>query len=184
METDCQSRIRLLTVGQLIEIVLFHACPILVGSFTLSWRKNPLLYAFINSSIFLYNTIYVFISPITNVLSSPRSHRWIENLNIDENEKNQRVDSQIRDWSSLGFRGFCPPIVSYITTWNVTNMISKFFFNIPSLKIPTCFVTHHGNIWSHSVPVNPEGQTHEKKPLIIRQVASFLQGLEAQSTEK
>lgn len=146
--------------------------------------KIQLLYAFINSSIFLYNTIYVFIAPITNVLSSPRSHRWIENLNIDENEKNQGVDSQIRDWSSLGFRGFCPPIVSYITTWNVTTMISKFFFNIPSLKIPTCFVTHHGNIWSHSVPVNPEGQTHEKKPLIIRQVASFLQGLEAQSTEK
>lgn len=66
----------------------------------------------------------------------------------------------------------------------MTNMISKLFFKILSLKIPAGFVTHHGEIWSHSVPVNPEGQEHEKRPLIMKQLAAFLQGLEAQSTEK
>lgn len=64
----------------------------------------------------------------------------------------------------------------------MTNMISKLFFKILSLKIPAGFVTHHGKIWSHSVPVNPEGQEHEKRPLIMKQLAAFLQGLEAQST--
>lgn len=66
----------------------------------------------------------------------------------------------------------------------MTNMISKLFFKILSLKIPAGFVTHHGKIWSHSVPVNPEGQEHEKRSLIMKQLAAFLQGLEAQSTEK
>lgn len=62
-------------------------------------------------------------------------HQWNENQNIDT-KKYQRVDPRLRDWASLGLWRCRPPIVSYITTWNMTNMISKLYFKILSLKIP------------------------------------------------
>lgn len=49
----------------------------------------------------------------------------------DQTKKYQRVDPQLRDWASLGLWRCRPPIVSYITTWNMTNMISKLYFKIP-----------------------------------------------------
>lgn len=54
----------------------------------------------------------------------------------DQTKKYQRVDPQLRDWASLGLWRCRPPTVSYITTWNMTNMISKLYFKILSLKIP------------------------------------------------